>query len=75
MVGMTTIMDSVGDQNRLLSLDEAKDFLHVSQSKLYLLMAAGELPDVKLGKSRRVRMAALLSLIEEHTCQGRVGPR
>lgn len=73
---MATIRDGAGDQNRLLSLDdEAKDFLHVSRSKLYLLMASGELPYVKLGKSRRVRMAALLSLIEEHTCKGRVGPQ
>jgi excisionase family DNA binding protein len=72
---MATIMASVGDQNRLLSLDEAKDFLNVSRSKLYLLMESGELPYVKLGKCRRVRMAALLALIEEHTCEGRMGPR
>jgi excisionase family DNA binding protein len=61
--------------DRLLDVDEATEFLHVSRSKLYRLMAQGELPFIKLGKSRRVRMAALLALIEQHTYMGRVSSR
>jgi excisionase family DNA binding protein len=68
-------MTDIADENRLLDLGEAKGFLRVSRSKLYSLMTSGTLPFVKLGKSRRVRMAALLTLIEEHTCQGGSEPR
>jgi excisionase family DNA binding protein len=65
-------MTDIADENRLLDLGEAKGF---SRSKLYSLMTSGTLPFVKLGKSRRVRMAALLTLIEEHACQGGSEPR
>jgi excisionase family DNA binding protein len=68
-------MTHVADENRLLDLDEAEDFLRVSRSKLYTLMSSGELPFVKLGRSRRVRMAALMALIDEHTRQDPIAPR
>ncbi len=41
-------------------------YLSVSRSKVYQLMDAGELPYVKLGKSRRVRWADVLRLVEEN---------
>lgn len=43
---------------------DAQSFLAVSRTKLYRLMADGELTYVKLGRSRRVRWDALHALIE-----------
>jgi excisionase family DNA binding protein len=51
----------------LLNVADAMEFLSVSRSKLYMLMRSGELPFVKLGKSRRVPMAALVKLIARNT--------
>lgn len=65
-------MRAIKDTTGLVNLREATTFLRISRSKLYLLMESGELPFVKLGKSRRVPMAALLKLIEEHTHTGRL---
>jgi len=42
-------------------------FLSLSRSKVYSLMEAGELPYVKLGKSRRVRWADVLELVARNT--------
>jgi len=42
-------------------------FLSLSRSKVYAMMDAGELPFVKLGKSRRVRWADVQKLIDENT--------
>jgi excisionase family DNA binding protein len=55
------------DKERLLTLNQAAAFLNLSRSKVYRLMGSGDLPFVKLGKSRRVSMSALLTLIEAHT--------
>jgi excisionase family DNA binding protein len=43
------------------------EFLAISRSKVYQLMESGELPYVKLGKSRRVRWADVLQLVDENT--------
>jgi excisionase family DNA binding protein len=50
-----------------LRVPEAADYLGVSRSKLYLMMDAGELAYVKLGKCRRIAHAALLDLVARHT--------
>jgi excisionase family DNA binding protein len=42
-------------------------FLSLSRSKVYSLMETGELPYVKLGKSRRVRWADVLELVARNT--------
>jgi excisionase family DNA binding protein len=48
----------------LADLPEAAKFLRVSRAKLYTLMESGDLPFVKMGKSRRVPWKALHQLIE-----------
>lgn len=52
---------------RLVNVSEAATFLRVSRSKLYMLMASGELAYVKLGKSRRLPMSELMLLIKRNT--------
>lgn len=43
------------------------EFLSLSRSKVYTLMDSGQLPYVKLGKSRRVRWSDVQRLIDENT--------
>lgn len=43
----------------LLRPDEAAELLGVSRSKLYALLASGELPSLRLGHSVRVPLEAL----------------
>ena len=56
--------------SRLVNVSEAATFLRVSRSKLYMLMASGELAYVKLGKSRRLPMSELMLLIKRNTHSG-----
>jgi len=44
--------------------------LGISRAQVYKLMEAGELPYVKIGKSRRVRLDAVRDLIARNTTQG-----
>lgn len=46
----------------LVGNPEAGEFLSVSRSKLYELMDSGDLPFVKLGRSRRIPRRALVEL-------------
>ena len=48
----------------LLRVDEAAEALALSRTKVYELMASGELESVKLGRSRRVPTAALADFLE-----------
>ena len=43
-------------------LEQAAAFLRVSRTQLYLMMAKGELPFVKLGRCRRIPHRALIEL-------------
>ncbi len=47
-----------------LSPDEAAYLVGISRSRVYELMAAGELRSVKIGRSRRIPRQALLDYIE-----------
>ena len=47
------------DTIQLLTVVEAAEHLRVSRSKLYELLAAGELPSVRIGRTRRIAMSAL----------------
>jgi excisionase family DNA binding protein len=47
----------------LLTMTEAAEVLSISRSRIYELTASGELEFVKLGKSRRVPVDAIESLI------------
>jgi excisionase family DNA binding protein len=49
----------------LARITEAVEFLGISRAKLYSMMEGGELPYVKLGKSRRLRWSDLEALVEK----------
>ena len=49
-------------EDGLVKVSEAADFLRLSRSTLYTLMDQGELPFVKLGRSRRIPRRALVQL-------------
>jgi len=54
-------------QQGLVTVKEAAGFLGLSVAKVYLLMTAGELSYVKLGKSRRIAWQALQELVQRCT--------
>ena len=49
---------------RLLSVPEACAFLRVSRTVMYALMQRGELPSLTIGRSRRIRLDALVAFVE-----------
>lgn len=54
----------------LLTAEEAARILSVSRSRVYELIAAGELASLKLGRSRRISRRALETFIEEREAAG-----
>jgi excisionase family DNA binding protein len=57
----------------LLRPEEAGKILGFSRSKVYGMLAAGELPLIRAGKSVRVPRAALEKWIEANTTGGEIG--
>ena len=55
------------DATGLRPVRAVAEFLAISRSKVYQLMEVGDLPYVKLGKSRRVRWADVLALVDRNT--------
>lgn len=53
-------------QDGLQTVEAVAQFLTLSRSKVYQLMERGELPYVKLGRSRRVKWADVLELIDKN---------
>jgi len=51
----------------LATVREVAAFLGISRAKLYLMMDQGDLPHVKLGKSRRVKWQDVDRLVEAST--------
>ena len=51
----------------LLKAEEVAKLLRIGRSKVFAMLAAGELPVVRLGRSVRVPRAALEGWIEERT--------
>ena len=49
---------------RLVTIATAADWLGLSRSKLYELLAAGELPTVRIGRSRRIAVTDLEAFID-----------
>ncbi len=57
----------------LLRPQEAAELLGVGRSKVYALLAAGELPSIKVGRSVRVPAEALKLWVSNQTSQSRTG--
>ncbi len=52
---------------KLLTVIEAARELGISRSKVYELLADGELPSVRIGRTRRIAVAALEEFVAAHT--------
>jgi excisionase family DNA binding protein len=52
--------------NRLLKPEEVAEIVNISRSFAYLLMQSGQIPTVRLGKARRVRLEYLNNYIEKN---------
>ena len=53
--------------NTLLNAKQVAEILNISKSKTYRFMQLGEIPTVRIGKSRRVRPEDLIKYIESNT--------
>ena len=53
--------------NTLLNAKQVAEILNISKSKAYRFMQLGEIPTVRIGKSRRVRPEDLIKYIENNT--------
>ena len=68
---MTGTLQSVESEKPMLcTIPEAARHLTLSRSSIYNLMNAGRLRYVKLGRSRRIKWADMLNLIDENTIGG-----
>jgi excisionase family DNA binding protein len=66
---------SVPPAGRLLTIAEAGEYVRLSRTTLYGLMNDGLLAYVKIGKARRIPLAALVKLVESKTRTEPGGPR
>jgi excisionase family DNA binding protein len=51
----------------LLTIGEASEMLGVGRSQVYRLISDGQLTSVKIGRSRRVSVAAIRRFVDERT--------
>lgn len=61
------------EQVQLLTIDQAAARLAMSRPSVYRMMDSGQLAFVKLGRSRRVTLAAVAALVEQSTRGGVAG--
>jgi len=59
----------------LLRVEEVARILSIGRSKVYELIASGELPSITIGSARRVPTEALQKWIAEHIGAGAAGTR
>lgn len=62
--GRNTVDESSHPESVLLRPEEAADRLRLSRTRVYELMATGELPSVTIHTSRRVPLVDLIAFIE-----------
>jgi excisionase family DNA binding protein len=55
--------------NHLLKANEVAKILKISEINVYALMQRGEIPTVRIGKSRRVQLEDLILYIKNNTYQ------
>jgi excisionase family DNA binding protein len=54
-------------QKALLKIEEAADLLSLGRSKVYELVAAGELPAIKVGRATRLPTESLRRWVDKQT--------
>lgn len=52
--------------DRLCKIDEAANYLAISRASLYEILSRGEIASVKIGRSRRVPLRALIAFAAAH---------
>lgn len=57
-------------ERALLRVDEVAQMLGISRARAYAMAANGELPSVRIGRSRRVPVRQLEAWIEQHVHDG-----
>ena len=62
------------DAPLLLTVGQVADALGLSRSKIYELLAAGELPSLTIGRSRRVPADALAAWVADRLRRSAPGP-
>jgi len=55
------------EQNAVYTVKEAAELLKMSEASMWRLVRSGDLESVKLGKLRRIKGQALLSLLDKGT--------
>ena len=58
---------------QLLTPEQAADWLNISRSRVFELIAEGALPSIKIGKSRRVPVEALRRWVERQLTEAHRG--
>lgn len=58
---------------QLVTVTEAADALGLSRSKVYELLAGGELPSVRIGRTRRIALTDLEQFVERHRVPAAAG--
>lgn len=53
----------------MLRIGEVAEVLRISESKVYAMLATGELPSIPFGRSRRVKRDTLFTWIAEREAQ------
>ena len=56
--------------DRLLTVRETQQYLHISRVKVYELIRTGQLASLKIDKSRRIPASAVERFIAERTTTG-----
>lgn len=56
-------------ESGLLTVDEVATYLRISRAKAYQLVAAGDLPSVRMGRSVRVRRDKLADWLDERSAR------
>lgn len=60
------VLDDPHDDLQLITIVEAARRLDLSRSKVYELIADGELPTVHIGRARRIDLADLRAFVDRH---------
>lgn len=53
--------------DRLLTVEETADLMHVGRDKVFALIRTGRLQSIKLGRSRRIAPHHIRAMIEKET--------
>jgi excisionase family DNA binding protein len=61
--------DAAGLEPLLVSPRQARQLLNISNTKLYAMLGAGELPSCLVGKSRRIPLTALRAYISRRVAE------